>query len=143
MNILLSIKPKYAYKIFKKEKTFEFRRVYFKHHPEKVYLYLTSPAKMIMGYFTCGPILADPPEVILLMCKTNKIKMGISKEEFFNYYKDSELAVAIKIKTVHMFDKPVNPYAAFDNFTPPQSYMYTNKQMDAIFQSIEDRLNES
>lgn len=62
MNIILSIKPKYAELIYSGKKTIEWRHTY----PEKffklrdrVYIYETAPVRRVTGYFRVNPII-DP-----------------------------------------------------------------------------------
>lgn len=61
MNIILSIKPKYAELIYSGKKTVEWRHTY----PKKnfywwdcVYIYETAPVKRVTGYFKVNPIIA-------------------------------------------------------------------------------------
>ena len=52
MNVLLSVKPKYAEKIVEGKKKYEFRRAIFqKQNIEKVYIYSSSPVSKIVAAF--------------------------------------------------------------------------------------------
>jgi len=52
MNVLLSIKPKYANQILNGNKRYEFRKSVFNHRDlEMVYIYSSSPIKRIVGAF--------------------------------------------------------------------------------------------
>lgn len=122
MDVLLSIKPKYANKIIDGEKKFEFRKIKLdKRKIGHIYIYSTSPVKKIIAKIAIGDIIEDSPERLWKRCKKHS---GISKEEFFSYYAEKEIGFAITIKKVEPLDVPIDPYVKIENFTPPQSYYY-------------------
>ncbi|MDP3103480.1 MAG: ASCH domain-containing protein [Candidatus Methanoperedens sp.] len=122
MNVLLSVKPKYAEKIVEGKKKYEFRRAIFKkQNIEKVYIYSTSPVSKIIATFEIEKILKDSPEKIWKLCQKYA---GISKKDFFDYFKNSEMAFAIEIGYVNSFQEPIDPYLIIEDFTPPQSFYY-------------------
>jgi len=52
MNVILSIKPEYAFKIFNGTKLFEFRKAIFKNPAvKKVIVYASSPVQRVIGEF--------------------------------------------------------------------------------------------
>lgn len=122
MNVLLSIKPKYAEKIVKGKKKYEFRRAIFKRDDiERVYIYSSSPVCKIIASFRIEQILEDSPEKIWKLCQKYA---GISKKDFFAYFTNSDVAFAIKICDVDGFQEPINPYNINKDFKPPQSFYY-------------------
>jgi len=124
MNVLLSIKPKYAELIKSGFKKYEFRRkIWRKFGGSKVYIYSTSPIKKIIGAFDAPIIHADLPHKIWELFGDHS---GISEEEFFQYFRDSEIAYAIEIRNLIIFEEPRDPSIYFLDFTPPQSYLYFN-----------------
>ena len=125
MNVLLSVKPKYATKIAEGEKKYEFRKRIFKRKDiEQIYIYSTSPVSKIIGVITFKGILEGSTEEIWEECSSYS---GMTKEEYFYYFKDQKKAFAIEIKDVKVFTEPVDPYIIFDRFTPPQSFCYLNE----------------
>jgi predicted transcriptional regulator len=124
MNVLLSIKPKYANAILAGEKLVEFRKLAFKKEIERVYIYSSSPEQRIIGYFTIEDIISDTPEE--LWRKYNTVG-SISEDDFFEYFADKEIGYSIKIKSVNKFRKSKNPKEIFKNFVAPQSYMYCER----------------
>ncbi|HET6989695.1 MAG TPA: ASCH domain-containing protein, partial [Bacteroidia bacterium] len=58
MNVLLSIKPKYAKAIIDGKKKVEFRKLPFKLNVNKVYIYSSAPEQKIIGYFTFDDIIS-------------------------------------------------------------------------------------
>jgi type I restriction enzyme S subunit len=122
MNVLLSVKPKYAEKILDGEKKYEFRRAIFKKQDiEKVYIYSSSPVSKIVAAFEIEKILKDTPEKLWTLCQKYA---GISKRDFFDYFKNSNAAYAIEMENVEVFKKPIDPFNEFTNFKPPQSFYY-------------------
>ena len=122
MNVLLSVKPKYAEKIVEGKKKYEFRRAIFKkQNIEKVYIYSSSPVSKIVGAFEIEKILKDSPEKIWTLCQKYA---GISKKEFFDYFKNSEQAFAIEIGSVDGFKEHIDPFKVIENFKPPRSFYY-------------------
>jgi len=130
MNILLSLKPKYAEAILSGKKRYEFRRAIFKQPSvKKAYIYSTAPIGKIVGSFTIDKVLVDSPQRIWQKCKKYA---GITVEAFFAYYHGCEKAFAIKIRKVERFI-PINPYSRIKNFRPPQSFCYVG---DSLFQEF-------
>ena len=121
MNVLLSIKPKYANAIINGEKKVEFRKLPFKLEVSKVYIYSSAPEQKIIGYFTFDDIVSDTPKKLWKIFKNDGV---IEEEDFFNYFSNKDIGYSIKIKSVKKFTKGVNPKDIFKNFFPPQSYMY-------------------
>lgn len=124
MNVLLSIKPKYANAILAGKKLVEFRKLTFKQKIERVYIYSSSPEQRITGYFTIEDIISDTPEK--LWREFSKVG-SITEEDFFDYFANKEIGYSIKIKTVNKFKKSKDPKEIFKNFVAPQSYMYCHK----------------
>jgi type I restriction enzyme S subunit len=122
MNVLLSVKPEYAEKIIKGKKKYEFRRSIFKRNDiEKIFIYSSSPIRKIIASFEIEKIVNDSPESIWKLCQKYG---GISKKDFFVYFKNSESAYAIKICNVFIFQEPIDPYNIIEDFKPPQSFYY-------------------
>ncbi len=122
MNVLLSVKPKYAKKIVEGKKKYEFRRAIFKkQNIEKVYIYSSSPVSKIVAVFEIEKILKDSPEKIWTLCQDYA---GISEKDFFDYFKNSNVAFAIEIEKIEVLEEPIDPFNEFTNFKPPQSFCY-------------------
>lgn len=122
MNVLLSIRPKYATKIVEGKKKYEFRKKIFKKRGIKqIYIYSTAPVSKIIGTMNVDEILEGTAKEIWEKCS---LHAGMTEEEFFYYFGDRTKAFAIKIKNVEVFDKPIDPSIVFDVFTPPQSFCY-------------------
>lgn len=121
MNVLLSIKPKYANAILAGKKLVEFRKLAFKKEIKRVYIYSSSPEQRIIGYFTVEDIISDTPQKLW---KQFREVGSISQEDFFEYFAEKKIGYSIKIKSVNKFRKSIDPKQIFENFVAPQSYMY-------------------
>ncbi len=122
MKILLSIKPEYVSRIFSGEKRFEFRKCIFRDSSvHEVYIYATSPVKMIVGTFGIKDIHEEAPSQIW---KDTYQFAGIEEDAFFTYFQGREKAYAIEIEDVREFSSPIDPRKKIDNFVPPQSFAY-------------------
>ena len=132
MSVLLSIKPKYIEKIKKGVKLYEFRRVIFKQDISEIYVYATAPIKKIVGKFTIDEIIQGVPQQLW---KLYYKEAGISKKDFFSYYKGAHKGYAIKIKRFEMYNEPIDPYKLNSKFIPPQSYAYTNNVLPNLFET--------
>ena len=129
-SVLISIKPKYVNKIIDGKKQFEFRKAIFQSpNVKKVYIYASSPIKKIIGYFHLGDIIEGRPSEIWEKCSSMG---GISEQEFFKYYEGKTKAFSLPIERLKVFDHVICPYSTFDNFTPPQSFMYFDQMEPKI-----------
>lgn len=139
--LLISLKPKFAKKIFKGEKTVELR----KSGPQKinkggyVLIYVTSPVKELWGMCKIDNIISNSPSLLW-----NQIgeRTGITKKEFNHYYKDTQKAFGIEISEVINFNNNSIQLEALRNiipgFSPPQTYRYIDKHIidnNLIFQT--------
>lgn len=121
MNALLSIKPKYVKNILAGTKQFEFRKQPLRSSVKRVYIYCSAPEKKIVGYFELRKIIQDTPENLWYRFQKTA---GISSGEFFQYYDGKDIGYAISISNLIVLKKPIDPYKRFQNFTPPQSFLY-------------------
>ena len=121
LEILLSIKPVYADSILSGEKKYEFRKTRISDSVKGMLLYASAPEQRIVGYVEIDKIMAESPSK---MWDITKGYGGISREKFRAYFKGKKTAYALKIKKVYKFDKSINPKDIFEDFIPPQSYMY-------------------
>ena len=130
MNVLLSIRPKYAEAITEGRKSFEFRKSIFKHHCiERVYLYATRPVSKVVGSFRVGEIISREPR--LLWEELGRFS-GVSSTEFFTYFKDNDIGFAIEIRDLELFQPPIDPSLLIERFTPPRSFRYIDGQLSSV-----------
>jgi type I restriction enzyme S subunit len=122
MNVILSIRPKYAELILSGTKRYEFRKSIFNSkYVDEAYVYATSPIKRIVGVFKIGDITKDSPKG--LWDQFGHLS-GMDEAEFFEYFEDIRIGFAIEIKHVEIFDSPCDPKELIPGFSPPQSFCY-------------------
>jgi len=140
MDVLLSIKPKFAAAIMDGRKKYEFRKIIFsKENIYYVYIYSTAPIKKIIGVFKVNNIIKDRPSALWDQLRDDA---GISEDEFFNYFKNKEMGFALEIKDVKRFEKPLNSKSLFPNFVPPQSFSYIRSPIKYEDQDQFDNTND-
>jgi len=145
MNVILSIRPKYAQLILSGAKRYEFRKFIFNNkYVYEVYVYATSPIKRIVGVFNIGNIIRDSPKE--LWAQLGHLS-GMNEAEFFDYFQDIKIGFAIEITNVEIFDAPLDPKEQIPGFTPPQSFCYLKYSLVpecvAIKGYIESRISSS
>ncbi len=121
MKVILSIKPKFAYKIFDGSKKFEFRKSIFKNKNVKtVIVYASSPVQKVIGEFEIGKIFNNNLETLWNLTKEYS---GITEEYFYDYFIDKDKGFAIQIKNKKIYTEPKCLRQDF-NLHPPQSFAY-------------------
>jgi predicted transcriptional regulator len=134
MNVLLSIKPKYADAIMKRVKTVEFRRTIFRYNDtEAVYLYATKPVGKVVCSFKVERVVKDTP---FILWETYGNSSGLSRDDFNNYFNICQKGYAIEIKDLEIFKEPINPREYIMNFVAPQCYLYINGQFSHIHSEL-------
>ncbi len=132
MNVLLSIKPKYVEAMAEGRKSFEFRKSMFRNESiERVYLYSTHPVGKIVGSFKVGRVISATPR---LLWETLGPVSGVTSMDFFDYFKNTDVGVAIEIIDLQIFRTPVKPSLFIQGFKPPRSFMYIDGQFSSINQ---------
>lgn len=124
-TLLLSVRPKYAEKIFKGIKTVELRRT----RPrlcegDVVIVYASSPTKALIGAFEVEKVIQKPLDYLWDEVKD---KAGISYEDFCCYYKGVSVGCGIFLNKTCHFNEPIKLDRLRQesyNFSPPQSYRY-------------------
>lgn len=125
MKVVMSIKPKFANKIFDGTKRFEFRKAIFKNqNVTSVLVYASSPVQKVIGEFEIGEIFnLDLKE---LWDKTKEYS-GITEDYFYEYFENREQGFAIQIKNKKRFTNPKCLKTDY-NLTPPQSFAYWSNE---------------
>jgi predicted transcriptional regulator len=131
MKVLMSIKPKYAEKIFSGEKKWEYRRAFCKRYGlNKIYVYASAPISKVVGEFRMDLSVSyrwNPVSVAELWWYTHK-ESGITFEEFKEYFKGKHEGYGIKVKDVKRYDTPI-PLSCFGIKRPPQNFMYIRDEI--------------
>ncbi len=120
MKVLMSIKPQYANKIFTGEKLYELRRKIFQKKVSSIVVYSSSPIMMVIGEIEIEDIIAGTPVSIFHQFED---KICISRDDYFSYFDNTNIAYAIKIGRVNKYHKP-KKLSDFGINRAPQSYIY-------------------
>lgn len=122
---ILSIRPKYADKIFRGVKTVELRRLCPKvAEGDLVLVYVSSPVRSLVGGFRVDRVLAERPHKLWPKVQ---FQSGITREEFELYYSGAQVGYGIMFSEVWRLPNPLSLYhlrALWPDFHPPQSYCY-------------------
>ena len=134
---LISIRPRFAELIFAGSKTVELRRVCPKVSAGDLALvYVSSPAKELRGSFEVGEILTTSPSALW---KKIGDKSGVTRAEFFAYFKGKKQAHALVIKRAWPLPSPVclkTLRKAKGGFRPPQNFHYLRRTDSPLLASI-------
>ena len=119
---LFSIKPHFVDLILKGKKKVELRKGFCNgKRGDKCFIYVTSPIKQIIGYFTIAYCINDTTANIWK--RVNGIA-GVNKQGFFEYYANNKEASAIFFDKLIFFKQPLDWEKLNERFKlmPPQSY---------------------
>lgn len=124
---LVSVRPRYAEKIYSGEKRVELRKV----RPpvsagSLVLLYESAPIKALTGLFVVGGLESEaPPQV---WAKYSGCA-GVTREEFFSYFGQRSVGHAISIEAVRPFAHPIPLRflaSLWGGFHPPQVHRFVS-----------------
>ena len=127
-SILLSLKPQYADLLFNGSKTAELRRSAPKSEIDDVYVYVSSPDRILYGGFTVRQVWSGPLDEIW---EKSERSACVEKEEYFAYFSGSSTAHALEVADVWKFEDAVALPALrskFAKFTVPQSWRYVRPE---------------
>ncbi|MDO9630277.1 MAG: ASCH domain-containing protein [Humidesulfovibrio sp.] len=133
-SILISIRQKYVASIINGVKTAEIRRI-FPANPNvnKVYVYVPTPKQHIVGYFDISEVVRLPVAELWSFAGRQS---ALSRDEFFDYLSGKDVGVSIhfgKFSTLTQQVSLAEIRAHFQNFHPPQSFIYVSVDMEKLF----------
>lgn len=124
--IVISIKHKFAEKIYSGEKTMELRKF-----PPRVpygtrcFIYEPLPVGRITGYFDFGGVIQAVPDYLWA---TYRHLMGIEANEYFEYFKGRSWATAWIVTNVCKYYAPCF-LDEYDLERAPQSYCFIERMI--------------
>ena len=125
MPLLLSLKPRFAELVFVGEKTVELRRrIASTMIGREVFIYVSSPVRMIRGGFRVAEVWSSDPESVWSEVAS---RAGVAKAEYDAYYEGCGIAHALALSDVWAHEAPVEIEGvrrALPGFRPPQSWRY-------------------
>ncbi|MHA1650140.1 MAG: ASCH domain-containing protein [Candidatus Helarchaeota archaeon] len=136
----MSIKPKFSRLIFSGQKKYELRKTPIKNERDRlVIVYESAPTKAIVCAFRIKKTLKQSPT---MLWNTLRHEIGISKDEFFGYFKDRDWGYALKIAHPVLFKKRISlEELRMQNieWQPPQNFQYLRNDSE-IFTLLKDEL---
>lgn len=121
-SVIIPIKPEYVDLILKGEKKYEYRKTYCKRQIDTMLLYSTYPVQNIVAEVEVLDILSDTPNAIWNLTKNTA---GITENTFFNYYAETNLAVAYQLGEIKYFDTP-KQLSDYGIEYVPRSFVYVS-----------------
>lgn len=137
MNIILSIHPKWAEKIYAGEKKIEWRKTKPKSYDRemKVYLYETAPVKKVTGYFVTKSVvrleMSDPPweNAEINPAAEKVINEGcVPLDDLKKYAGKKAVVYGLKVLYCSKFFNDPKPLEDFGLKRPPQSWQYLKEE---------------
>ena len=137
--LLLSLRPRFADLVFNGLKQAELRRRFTRFANNRdVYIYVTSPERVLRGGFRVDQIWEGTPEEIW---KEVSALAGIDRSHFDAYYRGSAVAYALGIADVWELEAPIRLRELRDSlghFVVPQSWRYVKAEEAQFFQRIRE-----
>lgn len=123
--LLLSLKPRFADLVFQGLKTAELRRRIARYAVGRdVFVYVSSPARELRGGFRVEHVWKGSPESVWEQVSD---LAQVEKGDFDAYYGERQIAYALKIADVWLYQTPVSLETLrteLENFVVPQSWRY-------------------
>ena len=138
-TLMLSVKPEYAEKLLRGDKTVELRRVL----PQRiergdiVLLYATAPKAVFVGYCRVADILHDSPTALWPRVEGSA---GVTRAEYFGYFRTATRAIGIVVESPVEFSGGISLDESrkyLPGFMPPRSFRY----LSGLDQRLRDALN--
>ena len=118
--MLLSIKPQYVREILSGKKKYEFRKFRCRDEIDTIIIYATSPIKEVVGEVALIQIIEGDVEHVWNQTSPYG---GVLKEDYQEYYKARDVAIAYQLGEVTRYDKP-KKLLDYGLTYAPQSYAY-------------------
>lgn len=135
--LIFSLRPRYAELVFRGVKMAELRRrIAPALENQDVYVYVSSPARVLRGGFCVERVWEGTPEEVWNYVRQ---KAGIDKHDFDAYYAGSRIAYALMIADVWEYRKPADLSqlrARFPRFVVPQSWRYATAEEHRSFRNM-------
>lgn len=137
--VLLSLRPRYADLVFQGLKRAELRRRFSQcAQNREVFIYVTSPVRVLRGGFRVDHVWKGAPDEIW---DEVSAFAGIERPDFDAYYSGSTVAYALSIADVWEFEHPIGLLtlrSQLEKFTVPQSWRYVKQAEIDLYQQLRD-----
>jgi len=134
-DIIISIRPTYAEKIFQGIKTIELRRRFPRFFMKNTvaYIYATSPEMALIGVVQIEKV--EYLDICFLWAEYGKYA-SITKSDFDKYFNGLKQGYALKLSTPRRFFRPLTLLELKDrfHFNAPQSFLYVRPNLHRALQ---------
>jgi predicted transcriptional regulator len=120
--LILSLHPRFAEAIYRREKTVELRRAAPRRRYSLVLIYETAPVRKLTGCFRVTSSKSMSPS---RAWREFGREISISRREFRKYLRAAKTATLLFISSPRRFLKPVSLCRLRGSPKPPQSFCYT------------------
>jgi predicted transcriptional regulator len=127
VDLLMSITPVVGRRIMSGKKKYEYRRSIFRKPVNRVYLYLSTPVRKIVGYFNYRGYMEGTIQEIW---EATEKESAATRDGYLDYFVNANKAFAIRIDEFINYADPVDPWKVpsrtlgSGRFLPPQSFCY-------------------
>lgn len=141
-TLMLSVKPEYAEKLLRGDKTVELRRV----RPQRikggdvVLIYATAPKGVFVGCCRVVEVLLDSPAALWPRVEASA---GVTQAEYFRYFRAARRAIGIVVESPVAFAVEISlddSRKYLPGFMPPRSFRYLSgldrKLRDALSAAV-------
>lgn len=132
-DVVLSIRPRYAERIFDGTKTVELRRRFSEAVPSGALacIYSTTPTKAMTGAATIEDVQRLS---IATLWRRHKEAAAIKRADFDAYFEGVDSGYAILLSSAREFERaiPLTELRSLCDFEPPQSYLYATPQLSKL-----------
>lgn len=90
-------------------------------------LYSSAPIQKLVGAAYVDTVKRETPEALWAI--SEEFGGGVTREELNEYFAGKRTAYGVMLGSVEIAEKQVDPKVAFDEFVPPQSYLYLEPLM--------------
>jgi predicted transcriptional regulator len=133
----MSIRPEYAEKILRGDKTVEFRKKPLRRDVSHVLMYATAPSQMLVGLFEVRCVEEATPEELW---RRYAGQGGVGEEAYRSYFASSPRGCAIQVGRVFPLRQPTPLEDIGPGLPVPQSYYYVRAEvLDVLFTHVTDR----
>lgn len=128
-DVLISILPMHARRIYAGQKLYELRKVLPQRIPRRIFLYETD-RNGVTGHIVVNCVVSGSPEAVW----ENTRELGTERDRFFDYFANRPLAYAFKIEAAVRYSKPVpiglGASEKNEKIPVPQSFLYLDNFPD-------------
>ena len=136
--LIISLKPRYADRLFEGLKTVELRRRIASQISDRdVFIYVSSPVRALRGGFRVGRVWEGTPEDVWRVASELS---ALNRQEFDAYFRGQAVAYALEITNVWEYQRPASLSwlrGRFDDFVVPQSWRYAKAEEQEVFLEME------